>query len=194
MKHFRFVFSRKIPTPIRILTIWSFRDVFKRLFPLLINILSEIYRDWQSKSILKRLQPPPKGACEENFYKEVANHLINETHFSIALNHHKTDCLHNYIYHHHITEYYFRLPPAWNPRWKFWGLYVQNSLVWFMINRIGDIWNWRIWPEHLKIRALWMSKWVASRGIQTLLRSREKEKNQNTLHWKILDFNSLAVE
>lgn len=35
----------------------------------------EIYRDWQSKSILKRLQPPPKGACEENFYKEITSSL-----------------------------------------------------------------------------------------------------------------------
>ena len=51
---------------------WRLYTLVPIVFPFLINILSEIYRDWQSKSILKRLQPPPKGACEENFYKEVS--------------------------------------------------------------------------------------------------------------------------
>jgi hypothetical protein len=47
----------------------------------------EIYRDWQSKSILKRLQPPPKGACEENFYKEVTIIIyLNKTHLKLSYN------------------------------------------------------------------------------------------------------------
>ena len=32
---------------------------------------SDIFREKNSKTILKKLQPPPKGSCEENFYKTI---------------------------------------------------------------------------------------------------------------------------
>ena len=34
-------------------------------------LFSELYRDSQSRTLLKALQPPPRGETEKNFYKEV---------------------------------------------------------------------------------------------------------------------------
>jgi len=39
---------------------------------------SELYRDSQSRTLLKALQPPPRGETEKNFYKEITSSSLPE--------------------------------------------------------------------------------------------------------------------